>query len=107
MWLKSPKRVAGLLWLYFVMELVQALLEREVRRKMRERNVSALALYPEASSSEAPTAELVMRSLEGHRRHRLIDAAGRCLRTFHDPMPEASRRMLELLEIDGTAYGLA
>ena len=36
-WLKSPRRVASLLWLYFVVELVQALVEREVRHHMRAR----------------------------------------------------------------------
>jgi hypothetical protein len=29
--------MASLLWLYFVVELVQALVEREVRRQMRAR----------------------------------------------------------------------
>src|SRR5262249_43142794 len=38
-WLKSPRRVASLLWLYFVVELVQALVERELRRQMRARGV--------------------------------------------------------------------
>src|SRR5262245_4149697 len=33
-WVKSPRRVASLLWLYFVVELVQALVEREMRRQM-------------------------------------------------------------------------
>src|SRR5262245_59707279 len=43
-WLKSPRRVASLLWLYFVVELVQALVEREVRRQMRARDVRRLNL---------------------------------------------------------------
>ena len=34
-WLKSPRRIASLLWLYFVVELIQALVEREVRQQMR------------------------------------------------------------------------
>src|SRR5262249_8030675 len=55
-WLKSPRRVAALLWLYFVVELVQALVEREVRRPMRRRGVRKLNLYPEGRPSQAPTA---------------------------------------------------
>jgi len=46
-WLKNVRRVASLLWLYFVVELVQALLEREVRRQMKQAGWESLRLYPE------------------------------------------------------------
>jgi hypothetical protein len=106
-WLKSPRRVASLLWLYFVVELVQALVEREVRRQMAAQGVRRLALYPEGRTSRAPTAGLVFGALEGPRRHRLFDGHGQLLRTFHDELPEAARTVLELLGVDGAAYGLA
>jgi len=105
-WLKSPRRVASLLWLYFVVELVQALVEREVRRQMRARNVRRLNLYPEGRGSGAPTAGLVFSALEGHRRHRLLNAQGEVLRTFHDALPEAAAEVLDLLGVEGSAYGL-
>ena len=105
-WLKSPRRVTSLLWLYFVVELVQALVEREVRRQMRARDVRRLNLYPEGRASEAPTAGLVFGALEGHRRHQLFDGQGQLLRTFHDEIPEAAQQALELLGVDGAAYGL-
>jgi transposase len=105
-WLKSPRRVASLLWLYFVVELVQALIEREVRQQMRRRGIRRLHLYPEGRGSAAPTAGLVFNALEGHRRHRLFDANGQLLRTFHDELPEAAAQVLDLLGVEGTAYGL-
>jgi transposase len=104
-WLKSPRRVASLLWLYFVVELVQALLERAVRRQLRVRRLRHLRLYPEGRASEAPTAALVLGALEGHRRHRLYDGRGQLLRTFHDELPEAAHQVLELLGIEASAYG--
>jgi transposase len=106
-WLKSPRRVASLLWLYFVVELVQALVEREVRRQMTAQGVRRLNLYPEGRASAAPTTELVFGALGGHRRHRLFDGQGQLLRTFHDEVPEPVQSVLELLGIDGAAYGLA
>jgi len=105
-WLKSPRRVASLLWLYFVVELVQALVEREVRRQMRAQNLRGLNLYPEQRGSGAPTAGLVFSALEGHRRHRLLSAQGEVLRTFHDALPEAAAEVLDLLGVTGSAYGL-
>src|SRR5208282_2229855 len=93
-WLKKPERVASLLWLYFVVELVQALVEREVRRQMRARGVRRLNLYPENRASESPTAGLVFSTLEGHRRHRLFATGGELLRTFYDPLPAAAQQVL-------------
>lgn len=106
-WLKNVGRVESLLWLYYVVELVQALLEREVRRRMAQTELASLALYPEGRSSTAPTAELVFNILEGQRRHRLLDEQGVELRRFHDELPEAARQLLELLGVDRTPYGVA
>ena len=106
-WLKNPGRVASLLWLYYVVELVQALLEREVRRRMEQAGLGSLALYPEGRPSEAPTAQLVFTALEGLRRHRLLDEQGQELRRFHDPLPDAAQELLDLLGIDPAPYGLS
>ena len=106
-WLKSPSRVESLLWLYYVVELVQALLEREVRRQMEEQEVESLALYPERRPSDAPTAALVFSVLEGHRRHRLLDEQGQELRRFHDPLSGPALELLELLSVDLAPYGLS
>jgi transposase len=105
-WLKNVGRIESLLWLYYVVELVGALIEREVRRRMQEQGRSSLALYPEGRPCEAPTANGVFGILEGHRRHRLLDKQGRELRRFHDELPQAARELLDLLEVDAVLYGL-
>jgi transposase len=46
-WLKNVSRVEGLLFLYFVALIVQALLERELRRAMARKGIKSLPLYPE------------------------------------------------------------
>src|SRR5262249_47994075 len=98
--------VAALLWLYYVVELVQALVEREVRRHMTRAGRPTLALYPECRGSEAPTAQLVLGALDGHRQHLLLDGQGQELRRFHDELPPAAREVLDLLGVDGAPYGL-
>jgi transposase len=105
-WLKKVERIESLLWLHFVVELVGALVEREVRRQMRGRAVKRLALYPDGGPTECPTAAVVFHALEGHRRHRLLDEHGTELRRFHDPLPAAAHEALDLLGIDQTLYGL-
>jgi transposase len=105
-WLKNPKRVEGLLGLYHLVELIQALLEREVRRHMGQNEIASLPLYPEKRHSAAPTAELVLTMLRGHKRYRLLDEQGQTLHTFHDPLPEVAVQVIDFLGVDRSAYGL-
>jgi transposase len=106
MWLKNVGRVESMLWLYYVVELVEALVEREVRQAMQQRQWASLPLYPEGRPTEAPTAALVFDVLEGHRRHRLLNDAGQELRRFHDPLSPIGQSVLQLLGVNGTPYGL-
>ena len=105
-WVKNVERVASLLWLYYVVELVQALIEREVRRQMNHRSIESVAIYPESRHSDNPTTELVFNILEGLRRHRLLDNSGEELRCFYDGLPPAAQEVLELLGVSTAAYGL-
>ena len=105
MWLKNVARIESLLWLYYVVELVGALVEREVRRAMTDDGIESLALYPEGRATLAPTTGAVFDVLEGHRRHRLLDEQGQELRRFHDPLSEDARRVLPLLGVSLTPYG--
>jgi transposase len=105
-WLKKVERIESLLWLHFVVELVGALVEREVRRQMVSRGVKHLTLYPNGGPTEAPTAAVVFHALQGHRRHRLLDEHGNELRRFHDPLPTAAQEALELLGVSRAPYGL-
>lgn len=106
MWLKNVRRIESLLWLYYVVELVQALVEREVRRQMEEQELASLPLYPEGRASSAPTTTSVFDVLEGHRCHRLRDEQGHELQRFHDPLPDVAQDVLEMLNVDVTPYGL-
>jgi transposase len=103
-WLKKVERIESLLWLYFVVELVGALIEREIRRQMAARGVERLALYPDGGPTQTPTAAVVLNALEGHRRHRLLDDQGQELRRFHDTLADAAQEALELLGVGPDAY---
>lgn len=103
--LKSPTRVAGLLVVYFMALLISALLERFLRERMRKAGVPQLPLYPEERLCRAPTAELIFDAFRGLRRHRLLDADGRELKTFFDPLPPVAQAVLALLDIDPTPFG--
>jgi transposase len=105
--LKTPSRVSSLLLLYFVSLLVYALVEREIRQRLKSNDVCGLELYAEGRTSKQPTAELLVNRFQGIRRHRLLSQTGEILRTFHDPVPEVNKKVLALLGIDPAPYGLA
>jgi len=60
-YLKKPKRVAGLIHAYFIAIAASSLIERRVRQSMVEDKISALPLFPEGRMTKTPTA---MRILE-------------------------------------------
>jgi transposase len=105
LWLKDPERIAGLLFVYYIVLLVESLIEREVRQRMQAQKLTSLPLYPEGRPSKAPTTELVLAAFEGHRRHRLFDPDGQLMRTFHDPLSDGARQLLALLEIEPASFG--
>jgi transposase len=98
--LKKPERVAGLLFVYFLAMLVMALLEREIRRQMRLQNIESLPLYPESRKCKAPTIESLSRVFEGIRRTELIDAEGKVVMVFRDPLKPVGYEVLRMMKID-------
>ena len=60
-YLKKPKRIAGLIHAYFIAIAASSLIERQVRKSMVEEKISELPLFPEGRMTKTPTA---MRILE-------------------------------------------
>jgi len=55
-YLKKPKRVAGLIHAYFIAIAASSLIERQVRKSMVEEKISELPLLPEGRTTKTPTA---------------------------------------------------
>ena len=54
-YLKEARRIQALLCVYFLAQLVQALLERELRQAMEREKLNSLPLYPEGRPCRYPT----------------------------------------------------
>ncbi len=105
-YLQNPKRVAALLFVYFLAVLVFALIEREARLAMKKREIESIPLYPEGRPCKAPTTDGILTAFLGLRRNRLMDARGAVVRTFHDPLPPVALQLLKLLGVRRRPYGL-
>jgi transposase len=103
-YLKKPERVAALLLVYFLAVLVFALIEREARLSMKERDIESIPLYPENRACKAPTSDGILSAFLGLRRSQLFDQSGAIVRTFHDPLPKVASQLLKLLGVSPRAY---
>ncbi len=102
--LKSPTRIEAFLFVYFVALLVEALVERELRRRMKAAHLRALPLYPEGRACKCPTADRIFRLFDDVRQHRLIGPNGPVHKRFCDALTPLQGTVLRLLGLSATAY---
>ena len=103
-YLKSVRRIAGLLSLYFFVLMTQALLERELRKAMGRDDVESLPIYPERRPCLRPTTRKLIDLFEGVERHTL-QIRGRKPTTLVTELSRAQRKVLKLLRLPVTEYG--
>lgn len=101
--LKNEGRIAAFFCVYFLALLVQALIEREVRRAMQREGLRDLALYPEQRSSRRPTATQIFRLFNAVERHAVV-AGDTTLRVFEPELTDLQRQVLRLLGISDGVY---
>jgi len=96
MYLKEVSRIQALLCVYFFVLLVEALLERELRRGMEQKGVASLPLYSEARACRRPTARKVIDLYEDVQRH-MLRSGKRPVEIFSTELTRLQRRILRLL----------
>jgi transposase len=104
--LKRADRIEALFFLFFLALLVQALLERELRRAMKRFVIESLPLYPEARMNKRPTAEQILRLFTHVQRHVIVDG-GRDIRTFEPELSGLQEQVLGLIGMTGVYAGRA
>lgn len=101
--LKDEGRIEGLFTLYAIALLVQALIERELRRAMARQSIEELPIYPEQRQCAHPTTEQVLRLFSLAERHQLMQH-GRTVQVFQPALTELQRQVLALLGVPQAAY---
>ena len=102
--LKNHLRIEAFLFLYFLALMTEALIEREIRARMRKLGIKKLPLYPEERACAAPTTERLFELFADLRRHRLVDETGRVHQRFYDKLTEPQRAVLQLFNISPQQY---
>jgi len=102
-YLKDVSRIQALLCVYFLVLLVEALVERELRQAMEREGLESLPLYPENRPCRRPTARRVIDLFDDIHRHTLRGKS-RTSTVFTTELSGLQRRILKLLGIPATAY---
>jgi transposase len=101
--LKKNVRIEALVFVYFIAQTIAALIERSVRKHMRENNIPSLPLLPEHRPSKFPSPEQIIAAFEHRNRHQLFDG-GVLIKTFVDPLSSLQKQLLAMLEVTQMAY---
>jgi transposase len=98
LYLKEVSRIQALLCVYFFVLLVEALIERELRRAMQQAGIESLPLYPERRACRRPTARKVIDLYEDVQSHSL-KTGKRPPAVFSTELTRMQKRILRLLGI--------
>lgn len=116
--LKSPERIIGLFTIYFLALLVQALIERDLRRALADSAAEAepddrrwfgsIDVYPEGRRTRRPTARHALDVLEHVRRYEILlagQADDELPLPLVDTLTPTQQRLLTLLGVNPQTYG--
>jgi transposase len=101
-YLKKPRRCAGLIHTYYVALVVASLIERAVRQGMRREGIEALPLLPEGRPTATPTCPRILEAFRDVRWHEF--KRGEETICFPIKLTEIQRTLLRLLEVPIELY---
>jgi len=101
--LKNAARIEAFFTMYFLALLLQALIERELRRAMQREHLKELPLYPEQRRCKRPTTEQILRLFSLAERH-LLTRAGRTVQVFEPEFTPLQRQILDLLGLQRDVF---
>lgn len=102
-YLKGAARIEALLCVFFLALLVDALIERQVRRAMRAGRIRSLPLYPEERDCRFPTTDRMLDIFESLQRHTLRKK-GATQVEFPPELSRMQRRLLKLMGVREVDY---
>jgi transposase len=103
MLLKNVTRIEGLLFVYFLALLIEALIEREVRRTMALRGLKTIPIYPEMRECAAPTSSRILRIFEPVQLHRLRSEE-KLVQVFRTELTDLQKDVLGLAGVSAEGY---
>jgi transposase len=100
---KKIERIEANMFGFFIALVIQALIEREVRNKMKEHKIEKIKVYPEQREADHPTTNKIIDRLENICTYKIIENS-KVVETFKDSLNEDQKLILRLLNIEEHQY---
>jgi transposase len=100
---KKIERIEANMFGFFIALVVQALIEREVRNKMKEQKIEKIRVYPERREASHPTTSKILDRFDNICTYKISENSG-VVETFKDSLNEDQKLILTLLNIKEDEY---
>jgi transposase len=100
---KKIERIEANMFGFFIALVVQALIEREVRNKMKEQKIEKIRVYPEQREASHPTTSKIIDRFESICTYKLMENS-QVVETLRDSLNEDQKLILSLLNIEEDEY---
>jgi len=101
--LKKPERIESIMFVYFLSLMIQAIIEREVRLKMKEYKIKSLPIYPEERDSFWPTTSKILDLFDGISSYKL-QTNGKTIKRYRDSLTDTQYKILQMFNIESSEY---
>ena len=91
------------MFMFFLGLLVQALIEREVRKSMKKEDIEKIFIYPEDRPAAAPTTSVILDRFESVSVYHLKKDEI-VIEKFNDELTQTQKTILSLLDIQPEEY---
>ena len=102
MYLKNSERVVAYLHMHVMALMVAALIERTIRRAMRNKGITSIPIYPESRPCDSPTIFDIVRLFRNVERYEVTTRDETIV--FPAELTASQKQVLELLEVPVAAY---
>ncbi len=100
---KNIERIEANMFGFFIALIIQALIEREVRNKMKEQKIEKIRVYPEQREAKYPTTSKILDRFENIFTYKILEDS-KVVETFKDSLNEDQKLILDLLNIEEIKY---
>lgn len=100
---KRVERVEAMMLLFLLALILQAVIERDVRRKMKASDIDALSIYPEHRLAYHPTTAKIFERFQDISNYRVVED-NQVIKVYRDEITELHKDILALLSMTEKDY---
>jgi transposase len=102
---KRVERVEAIMLVFFLALILQAVIEREVRRQMKACDIDALSIYPEHRLAYHPTTAKIFERFQDISNYKIVKG-GQVIKVYRDEITDLHKEILGLLGMTEKDYWL-